>query len=221
MMGKIQRLLSLSLFQFVFYNFFCKNVYRDKHCYILPVRGSRIEFHKTAKLILHGHLYLNINKYPGSNAECYLRLRKRAEMTVNGDVHLFYNATIEVRNGARLSIGKTLVINSGAVILCSYKMTIGSGCLFARSAMILDSDHHRILDDDGNTTNDPEEVIIGDNVWFGINSTVLKGSKIENGSVVGANSLITGTIKEHTLMVNKPPREFSKINWSVKGFEDD
>ena len=82
-MGKIQKLLSLNLFQFVYYNFFCKNVRRDKNCYILPVRGSRIEIHKTAKLVLHGHLHLNVNKYPGSSAECYLRLRKGAEMTVN------------------------------------------------------------------------------------------------------------------------------------------
>jgi acetyltransferase-like isoleucine patch superfamily enzyme len=219
-MRKIQRLLSLNLFQFVYYNFLCKNVIRDRGCYILPEKGTKIELHKTAKIILHANLHLNINKYPGSKAECYLRLRKGAEMTVNGRVGLFYHATIEVHDGGVLSMGQ-LSVNSGAVIICAYKMTIGNGCLIARHAMVSDSDHHRTLDDDGNITNYPKEVVIGDNVWLGIKSTVMRGSKIKDGSVIGANSLVMGKIKEHILMMNEPAREFSKINWSTKGFKDD
>jgi acetyltransferase-like isoleucine patch superfamily enzyme len=219
-MGTIQKLLSLNFFQFVYYNFFCRNVTRDRNCYILPRRGARIELHKTAKIILHANLYLNVNKYPGSRAECYLRLRRGAEMTVNGSVSIFYNATIEVHDGGVFSIGQS-GINSGAVIICACKMTIGNGCLIARHAMISDSDHHRTFDDDGNVTNYPKEVVIGDNVWLGIKSTVMRGSRIKSGSVVGANSLVMGKIKEHTLMMNEPAREFAKINWSTQGFHDD
>jgi serine acetyltransferase len=219
-MGKIQRLLSLSVWQFLYYNFLCKNVIRDRKCYVLPVRGTRIELHRTAKIILHANLCLNVNKYPRSRAECYLRLRKGAEMTVNGRVSLFYNATIEVHDGGVFSMGQTSV-NSGAVIICAHKTTIGDGCLIARHAMISDSDHHRTFDDEGNITNYPKEVIIGDNVWLGIKSTVMRGSRIKSGSVVGANSLVMGKIKEHTLMMNEPAREFSKINWSTRGFDDD
>jgi acetyltransferase-like isoleucine patch superfamily enzyme len=219
-MGKIQRLLSLNLFQFVYYNFLCKNVCRDRGCYILPENGTKIELHKTAKIVLHANLHLNDNKYPGSRAECYLRLRKGAEMTVNGRVSLFYNATIEVHEGGVFSIGQSF-INSGAVIICAYKMTIGNSCLIARHAMISDSDHHRSFDDNGNITNYPKEVIIGDNVWLGIKATVMRGSRIKSGSVVGANSLVMGRVKEHILMMNEPAREFSKINWSIKGFKDD
>jgi acetyltransferase-like isoleucine patch superfamily enzyme len=204
----------------VYYNFFRKNVIRDKNCYILPIRGTRIELHKTAKIVLHANLHLNVNKYPHSKAECYLRLREGAEMVVNGSVSLFYNATIEVHGRGRFAIGQSS-INSGAVIICAYKMTIGSGCLIARYAMISDSDHHRTFDDNGRVTNYPKEVVIGDNVWLGIKSTVMRGSRIKSGSVVGADSLIMGKIKEHTLMMNEPAREFSKINWSTEGFEDD
>jgi acetyltransferase-like isoleucine patch superfamily enzyme len=141
-------------------------------------------------------------------------------MIVNGRISLFYNATIEVHNEACLSIGQTS-INSGAVIICAYKIAIGNGCLIARHAMVSDSDHHRTFDDEGRITNYPREVVIGDNVWLGIKSTVMRGSKIKSGSVVGANSLVMGKIKEHTLMMNEPAREFSKINWSTKGFDDD
>jgi acetyltransferase-like isoleucine patch superfamily enzyme len=219
-MRKIRKLLSLNLFQFAYYNFFRKNVIRDKNCYIFPIRGTRIELHKTAKIVLHANLSLNVNKYPYSKAECYLRLRKRAEMMVNGSVRLAHNATIEVQEGACFTIGQTFM-NSGAVISCAYKMTLGHDCLLAPQAMVLDSDYHRVLDDGGNTINHPREVFIGDNVWLCTKSTVLKGSQIRNGSVIGANSLVNGEVGTHTLMGNGTAREISKINWSSRGFDDD
>jgi acetyltransferase-like isoleucine patch superfamily enzyme len=49
----------------------------------------------------------------------------------------------------------------------------------------------------------------------------MRGSRIKDGSVIGANSLVMGKINEHILMMNEPAREFSKINWSTKGFKDD
>jgi len=223
-MGKLQRLLSVgmavSICKFIYYNFLCSRVVRDKGCYIVPYRHTRIELNRSARIILKAHLLLNKNKYPHSRAECYLRLRKGAEMVVNGEVSLFYSATLEVHNNGKLSIG-SCSINSGAVIICAYKMSIGNGCLIARHCMISDSDHHQVLNDDGDISNYPREVIIGDNVWLGIKSTVMRGTKIKSGSVVGANALVMGRIKEKTLVMNEPAREFSKINWSLKGFNDD
>ena len=219
-MGRLQRLLSLNIFQFIYYNFLRKNVIRDKNCYIIPHWGTKLELNKTAKIFLHANIFLNNNKLPHSKAECYLRLRKKSEMTVNGSVSLNYNATIEVHDNGIFSIGCS-AINSGAVIICAYKMTIGNNCLIARHCMISDSDHHQTLDEAGEITNYPREVIIGDNVWLGVKSTIMRGVKIKNGGVVGANSLVMGRVKEKTLVMNEPAREFSKINWSIKGFNDD
>jgi len=142
-------------------------------------------------------------------------------MTVTGNVKLHYNATVEVHNNGKLSIGRCPVINSGTVIICAYRMTIGSNCVIARNCLIMDSDHHQILNDDGATINHPREVIIGENVWVGAKSTILKGTKIESGSVIGANSLVAGHVNGKTLVRNEPAREFSKINWSQKGFNND
>lgn len=218
-MGKVQRLLSLSWAQFIYYNFLCRNVERDKGKYLLPRRGTRIELHKNAKIILHANLRLNENKYPHSHAECYLRLRSGAEMTVTGRVSLMYNSTIEVHKNANLQIGSCSV-QSGAVIICAYNMTIGQGCLFSRMCYLSDSDHHRIVDEDGNITNYPHETIIGNNVWVGVKATVMKGAKIKDGCVIGANSMVGGRVKEHLLVMNEPARPFSEVHWSTEGFGD-
>lgn len=216
-MGKLQRLLSLNIFKFLYYNFLCSRVKRDKGKYLLPLWHCRIDFSKSAKIYLHGHLCLNENKYPGSKAECYLRLRDNAELIVNGNVTLMYNGTIEVHQNALLQIG-SCTIQSGSVIICAYKMSLGEGCLFSRMCYISDSDHHRILDEEGNTTNYPRETIVGDHVWIGVKATVMKGAKIKSGCVVGANSLVGGHIKEHKFLMSEPSRTFSDIFWTTEGF---
>ena len=35
-----------------------------------------------------------------------------------------------------------------------------------------------------------ERIVIGNNVWIGVNTTIIKGAKIGNGTVVGACSLV-------------------------------
>lgn len=219
-MGKLQRVLSINLFKFTYYNFLCRRVVRDKGKYIFPQWNSCIEFSKSARINLRGSLYLNQNRYPGSRAECYLRLRDGAVLTVTGTVSLMYNGTIEVHKNAELQIG-ACTVQSSAVIVCAYKMTLGQGCLFARMSYISDSDHHRILDEDGNITNYPRETVIGDHVWVGVKATVMKGAKIKNGTVIGAGSLVGGRVKEHQFLMAEPARAFSDIYWSTEGFDTD
>lgn len=218
-MGRLQRLLSINIFMFIYYNFLKHNVLRDKGKFIIPNWGTRIEMNKSAKIYLHASMHLNTNKYPCSRAECYLRLRKGAEMVVNGVVSLFYGGTIEVHKNAELNIG-ACSIQTGAVIICAYKMTIGQGCLISRMAYISDSDHHRVVDVEGNITNYPKETIIGDNVWITVKATVMKGAKIKTGAVISVNAIAGGRIEEHDLMKAERARKVGKINWSTEGFPE-
>lgn len=218
-MGKLQKFLSINLCQFLYYNFLCSNIIRDKGKYIVPKRNTKIELDKTAKIILHDHLLLNENKYPHSKAECYLRLRAGAMLTVTGKIKLMYNGTIEVHKNADLQVGSS-VIQSGAVIICAYKMRIGEDCLFARMCYVSDSDHHRILNEEGETINYPRETVIGDHVWVGVKATIMKGAKIKSGSAIGANALVGGHIHKNAFMMGEPARQFSEIVWVRKGFGD-
>ena len=218
-MRKLKKLLPTSWTKFVYYNFLCRKVERDKGKYLYPYRNARIELGKGARICLHADVHLNTNKYPGSRAECYLRLRDGATMTVTGAVNVMYNGTIEVHRNANLQIGACSV-QSGAVIICAYRMTIGQGCFVSRMCYVSDSDHHRIMNADGEITNYPRETVIGDHVWLGVKASVMKGAKIKSGSVIGANSLAGGHIGEHRLVMTEPARVFSDIYWSGEGFED-
>lgn len=62
-------------------------------------------------------------------------------------------------------------------------------------------------------------IIIGNDVWIGAHSLILSGSKIGNGSIIGANSVVNGEIPPYSIAVGSPAKvikmrfEEEKINY--------
>ena len=68
------------------------------------------------------------------------------------------------------------------------------------------------------TVLDCAPVKIGDNVWIGENLVILAGASIGDGCIVGANSVITGSIPDHCIVVgnNKIIKQYDQ---STKSWE--
>lgn len=60
-------------------------------------------------------------------------------------------------------------------------------------------------------TNDAE-VIIGDNVWIGDNVVILPGVHIGDGSIIGANAVVTHDIPPNSIAVGSPARVIKQWN---------
>ena len=84
MNGKLKLALGINPFKFIRWNFMSGSVERDKGKYIITNWGSVIDISKTAKVILHGNLFLNGPKYRHSREEAYLLLRDGATLTEIG-----------------------------------------------------------------------------------------------------------------------------------------
>lgn len=54
------------------------------------------------------------------------------------------------------------------------------------------------------------DTIIGNDVWFGQNVTVLPGITIGNGSIIAANSVVTKDIPPYTVVGGNPARQIKK-----------
>ena len=51
-------------------------------------------------------------------------------------------------------------------------------------------------------TNQDREIVVGDHVWIGSESLILKGTQIAKDNVVAANSILSGTkINENNVIV--------------------
>lgn len=107
-----------------------------------------------------------------------------------------------------ITIGDNVDIGNGTVIYaskCGGGVTIGSNTVIAAQCYIIDMDHgtqadKRIVEQ----TNSVAPVIIGEDVWIAANATVLKGSDIKDGAVIGAKSLVKGEIPENAIAVGIP-----------------
>lgn len=80
----------------------------------------------------------------------------------------------------------------------------------------MDTDFHPIFDLESNTIINPDkEVIIGNNVWIGCRSTVLKGAKVEDFCVIAASTVVNKKIRgNHQIIGGNPVRVLkSNITW--------
>ena len=213
--SKLRLLSKLSLGKFIYYNYFSNHVERTGKGYLLPYKNSVIEMADGARIIIgNGHLAVNPNRPSGSHAEAFIRMRENAVLRVHDSLSLAYKATIEIHKDAEVEVGSAF-INSDAVVLAAKKIQIGHGCLISRMVFIFDADHHPIYNEAGEQINQPKPVIIGDHVWIGLQSVIVRGSKIGEGAVIAANSLVGGRIKAGTMASGNPARSYSEIKWSV------
>lgn len=122
---------------------------------------------------------------------------------------------IEVRNGGRLIIGDNVGMTA-ATIMCFNQITIGNHVLLGVGTHIYDTDFHNINPEKRNN-GDPHDsvrtrpIAIGDNVFIGAFSIILKGVTIGRNSVVGAGSVVTKDIPENEVWAGNPAKFIKKI----------
>lgn len=137
---------------------------------------------------------VNDNLPKHSKQEAYVIMGERATLEIDGRTCLCFGGILTIKSGAKVCIGSA-VINSFTRITAVKSITIGHDVLIAGNVTILDYDHHGILDNNSEPINPPYPIVISDHVWLTSKCTVLKGSRIGEGSVISANSVVSGKIR--------------------------
>ena len=126
----------------------------------------------------------------------------------------------QIKNDGLCHIGANCNITHPKNIILGNNVWIGDNCLFMNAkAKIIMGNHimlapnvsivtgnHRIdkigtymdMVTEKKEKND-QEVIIEDDVWIGMNVTILKGVTIGKGSVIGAGSIITHNVPQYSI----------------------
>ncbi len=208
-------LKNVDLFKYFRLNYFSPNVHRDKDVFFYPMKGAKTDIDDSAQIELHGDIYLGNNLFKGSKRETYFMLMKDAVFVVNGTARINYGAFMQVHPGARLTIG-SCIINTDSVIIAQKEISIGNDVLMGRMVTIFDSDFHPVYNENGVRSNPPRKVEIGNHVWIGIKSTILKGTKIKDGAVISANTLTGGIVKANSMYGTLPGQSFGLVEWGKR-----
>lgn len=107
-----------------------------------------------------------------------------------------------------LSIGDNVGISSTAII-CNHSISIGNNVFIGGNTVIYDTDFHSLNTSIRNSDQDRQhakrkQVQIGDNVFIGAHSTILKGVRIGNNAIIGACSVITKDIPDNEIWAGNP-----------------
>lgn len=125
------------------------------------------------------------------------------------------NLLIDVRSSKNIvSIEENTRI-IGCVIIISEKnrVKIGKDCLFARDNEIRASNSHPIFDlDTHKRTNVKRDVIIGNHVWVGEDCKFFPGTRISDGSIVGASTNMSHDFADKNIIIAGSPAKCIRKN---------
>lgn len=148
-----------------------------------------------------------LNFFPGSSVKigksCTFRSNHRSNLI--GVNHPCMLSTFA--KDAALTIGDKCGF-SGTVIGCFSRVTLGNNVRCGANTVISDGDWHAGDVRVGN----PIPVDIGDNVWLGLNVLVLKGVSIGENTIIGAGSVVTGSIPPNVIAAGNPCRVIKELN---------
>lgn len=134
-----------------------------------------------------------------------------------GHCRLGHGTKISVENTGKLILGNNFVITAETSIVASTEIQFGKDCLLSWDILIMDTDFHKLKDESGNIFNSPKPIIIGNRVWIGCRSIVLKGTSIPDNCVIGANSTVSKPLEnENGLYVGSPSKLVKEnISWEI------
>jgi len=115
---------------------------------------------------------------------------------------------------ARITVGDEVSM-SGTTLLARKGIAIGRGVMIGANCTIVDSDLHP-LDAAERAARETEgirseTVVIEDGVFLGMGVMVLKGVRIGRNTVVGAGSVVSGSLPSDTVAAGNPARVIKRI----------
>jgi acetyltransferase-like isoleucine patch superfamily enzyme len=125
-----------------------------------------------------------------------------------------HRSSLIVKKGALLKLGDNVRISNSA-IYCAKHIEIGNNVMIGGSTKIWDTDFHPL--DPVERAKNPNEgfktepVIIGNNVFIGGFSIILKGVNIGNGAIIGAGSVVSKDIPQGEIWAGNPAKFIRKI----------
>jgi acetyltransferase-like isoleucine patch superfamily enzyme len=137
---------------------------------------------------------------------------KGGSLYIGNKFRMRSGAKIRVRKNASISIGKNFSMSNNCVITAWEKIEIGDDVQFGPNVLVYDQDHD--LKVSGGLAAEQyktKPIYIGNGVWIGANTIILRGTVIGDNTVIGAGSVVKGDIPANSLVVQKRETNIMKL----------
>lgn len=187
--------------------------------------GKEEEVSKIAGLNIHFNGKNSIVKIhePIKFKNCNFSLGDNCFVEINTTKYNITDLKILTKYSSHVSIGKDFSCCGCNFELhdeANSKILIGEDCQFSYGINIRTSDGHTIYDvESGKVLNAPKDkVAIGNHVWLGMHTKILKDAHIADNTIVGACSVVTKIFEENNVILAGTPAKIVKhnVNWDRK-----
>lgn len=170
-----------------------------------------------------------LNAVIGENAVIYKQAQinnfNSKDAVVIGDGSHIVGMLYTAKNKGKIIIGNNSFIGEGSRIYSVIAVSIGNNVQIAHNVNIFDNNIHSIdplerqREFITNTTQGfqqiydlhEKQVVIGDNVWIGAGSIILKGITIGNNSIIGAGSVVVKDVEPNVIVAGNPAKTVKTI----------
>ncbi|MBI51993.1 MAG: acetyltransferase [Chloroflexi bacterium] len=151
---------------------------------------------------------------------------RKEDLVIGDNTHVRAELFMILGHGGKIIIGDYCFVGRNTHIWSGKSIKIGNRVLISHNCNIFDNDTHPKDPIDRHlqykeiiTKGQPkeidlkeEEVVIEDDVWIGANVTIMKGVKIGERSIIGANSLVLDNVPEDCFFAGNPAKLIKKLD---------
>lgn len=142
----------------------------------------------------------------------FLDIQRPGKIVFNGRCFIGSGSKLCVKGN--LSFGDNCHVTGRSQFICYKDIKIGKDCLISWDCLLMDTDFHKMYIN-RELSNANKNICLQEKVWIGCRTTILKGSMIPTGCVIGAGSIVCKCLEyTNTLYAGIPAVKVrTEISW--------
>lgn len=214
-MGSIKRFLETGIINTLRFNFkyfglggvFHPRALLAKNVYIRTLKGNvTVEGNKA-------HLGYNIS---GIADKKYERAIWDNTGTVRFGSGVFLGSGTRISNVGVIVLGEKFFVSANTSFVCSKEITVGKNSTISWECLVMDTDFHSIYyvaNNEHRKKNEDAEIHIGNHVWIGCRTSIMKGATIPNGAIIASDSKVSKKLETENAIYANNQVIRTKIYW--------
>lgn len=175
--------------------------------------SNRVKIRGLENLFPEAHLSVGMSDYGFMHNKDWTYLNAMGKVVFGGPFGIGKGSRLDVGPEAEVIFGSGY-IGPNTDLIIGHGMTVGDDCAISWGCQFIDRDFHEI-DYPGRVAVKDPRIVIGSHVWIGSRVTVLKGTRIPDGCIVAAGSVVGGVFtEENCLLAGSPAKVIRReVSW--------